>query len=578
MTARLALALLTAIAPGAAIAPSARAAILPASGGTAQLGADIPITGGFGSVGTAVGDVNADGYADVFIPGATPRVLLGTQSTSAVDIGQPSARTWTITHAWKAAHGDGLTGVRVFAVGDVNRDGRDDVLVAPSQPDLSDPATPVGVVLSGPAAGGTTTSTAGPAGVLARLQIPGGGDRVLLGAIGAGDVDGDGADDLALQWRGAAAGSGSRGSVSIVYGGPTLSGAIDLADPRAVGTHISATEPTSVPAGGGDPSDYSLLRRPTAVGDVNGDGKDDLVFVRQIVGGKSYLWYVFGSAGRAHVNLDAADPRVARVGPVDFGAPVSAMGDANGDGFDDVLVSLSTTQSVVLRGQSGFRTMGVSSTFPRLNGVLSPAAPPVDVNGDGLDDLVGSWFNSATGQSLPGLVLFGSKGGSITVPQNGAPFVAGIRFADSVAAAGDVNGDGKDDVLNTAGVVLGYGAGTAPTPDSTPPAFAPTVRSGYGVGPCGFFGQRRVIEAELSARISESARVDLAAVQNGFTRRGSIGVTASANAYVRLPRSLIAATTGTVAVTMTPVDLAGNTGATTTLTVPITGAGWSLSC
>lgn len=104
------------------------------------------------------------------------------------------------------------------------------------------------------------------------------------------------------------------------------------------------------------------------------------------------------------------------------------------------------------------------------------------------------------------------------------------------------------------------------------------VTSGYGVGPCGFFGQRRVIQAELSAHASEAARVDLVAVQNGVTRRGSISVSAGAGSYVRLPKSLIAATTGSVSVKLTPVDLAGNTGGATTLTVPITGAGWSLSC
>jgi hypothetical protein len=224
-----------------------------------------------------------------------------------------------------------------------------------------------------------------------------------------------------------------------------------------------------------DYSGYSV----SSAGDVNGDGFDDLIIGAyradsnsQSLTGSSYV--VFGSSGgfSASLNLSALDGSNGFVinGVDQFdssGFSVSSAGDVNGDGSDDVIIGASGVDSsyVVFGSNGGFNanlnlsTLNGSNGF-KLNGSGFPVSEAGDVNGDGFDDLIiGSPFAARNGQYEFGesYVVFGSNGGfnanlnlSSLDGSNGFK-INGIDAYDrsgfSVSSAGDINGDGFDDII-----------------------------------------------------------------------------------------------------------------------------------
>ena len=232
--------------------------------------------------------------------------------------------------------------------------------------------------------------------------------------------------------------------------------------------------------------DYSG-RSVSAAGDVNGDGFDDL-----IVGapyddpngsrsGASFV--VFGKTDGTKVEL--SDVEAGSGGFVINGVSadnwsghsVSAAGDVNGDGFDDLIVgaphddpngSYSGASFVVFgktdgtkvelsdveAGNGGFVING-AAVFRQAGFSVSSAG---DVNGDGFDDLiVGAWGDNPNGDSSgASFVVFGKTDGvkvelSAVEAGTGGFVINGVSERDysgrSVSAAGDVNGDGFDDLI-----------------------------------------------------------------------------------------------------------------------------------
>jgi Ca2+-binding RTX toxin-like protein len=161
------------------------------------------------------------------------------------------------------------------------------------------------------------------------------------------------------------------------------------------------------------------------------------------------------------------------------GESVSSAGDVNGDGIDDLIIgagladpngSASGQSYVVFGSRSGFSptlnlsTLNGSNGFA-INGIATndtagrSVSSAGDVNGDGFDDLIigatGAGPNgSASGQSY---VVFGSRSGfsptlnlSTLNGSNGFAIngiAAGDNSGVSVSSAGDVNGDGIDDLI-----------------------------------------------------------------------------------------------------------------------------------
>lgn len=253
------------------------------------------------------------------------------------------------------------------------------------------------------------------------------GLRAML--VNAGDVDGDGYPDLALS---------SDGAITWFRG--------SRAGLQEDGHRVELD--------GGDISSLAPL------GDVNGDGYADLIAgqLRQQGGSRTparATLFVGGPQG-----LSIADAALAP--PGDFVA-ASGAGDFNGDGFADVLV----------RGTQGF---AMHSARVHLGSPDGPLAEPVaivegwigharavgDVNGDGYADL-GVLYNGSGIGSHRAEIRYGSPGesgaspsvdpleyvdpnGSITACQERLPNGATVRSC-VLWPAGDVNGDGFDDVL-----------------------------------------------------------------------------------------------------------------------------------
>ena len=142
-----------------------------------------------------------------------------------------------------------------------------------------------------------------------------------------------------------------------------------------------------------------------------------------------------------------------------FGYSVSSAGDVNGDGYDDLIVGavgngLATNNAGKAYIYFGGRVidnmpdliLAGTSTGDKFGNSVSTAG---DVNGDGYDDvIVAAYYNDAAGVDAGRAYIYlgGSNMNSTAdVVMTGA--AAGDWFGISVSTAGDVNGDGFSDVI-----------------------------------------------------------------------------------------------------------------------------------
>jgi hypothetical protein len=189
-------------------------------------------------------------------------------------------------------------------------------------------------------------------------------------------------------------------------------------------------------------------------GDVNSDGNTDF-----IVGAKFADPGGLNAAGSAYVYSGATGALLYQkngAAAIDhFGESVAGAGDMNGDGKADFIVGASVADPGGLSGAgSAYVYSGATGALLyQKNGAAAGDLLGIsvggagDINGDGKADfIVGASVANPGGLSAAGSAyVYSGATGALLYQKNGA--AAGDHFGESVAGAGDVNGDGKADFI-----------------------------------------------------------------------------------------------------------------------------------
>ncbi|NET36767.1 MAG: hypothetical protein F6K19_32855, partial [Cyanothece sp. SIO1E1] len=429
------------------------------------------------------GDVNGDGIDDIIIGNhyADPNSTYNAGESYVVFGSITGFDTSLNLSTLDGTNGFAINGIDVrdysgrvvSGAGDINGDGIDDVIIGARYAD------PNGMRSAGESYV-VFGSSAGFDSSLELSDLDGSDGFVINGIDGvdfsgaavsdAGDVNGDGIDDIIIGARYADPNStDSAGESYVVFGSSAgFDSSLELSDLDGSNGFV---------INGVDEGDFSGFAVSSA-GDVNGDGIDDVIIgARYVYGLTGASYVVFGSSNGfgSSFELSSLDGTngfvINGIDSLDrSGTSVSSAGDINGDGIDDVLIGSSGDDSYVVFGTStGFGSSLNLSTLDGTNGFIISGlniglggisvSSAGDINGDGIDDLLIGSPGNLNGQELIGqsAVVFGSNenfSSSLDISSldgtNGF-IINGINERDflgnSVSSAGDINGDGIDDLL-----------------------------------------------------------------------------------------------------------------------------------
>jgi len=444
----------------------------------------------------AQGDFNSDGIDDLLVgaPKASgpdnarnnageAYVILGSSDLGGtVDISK-NHQDFTVIGA---APGDNLG--FVVASGDVNGDGIDDILVGARF--ASDPETALTnageayVIFGSPDLSGTVDTALGEQDFT--VQGAKGGD--FLGyALAAGDVSGDGVDDIIVAAPGADGPDNARsgaGEAYVVLGSPELTGTIDVGQDQQNLTILGAVAD-------------DFLANFAASGDVNGDGIDDILLGTHMADGPEGqradggVAYVIFGASELEGTIDLASGEgflpIWGADASDWLGFVLTAADVDGDGVDDLLISARNADGLdnsrnnagevyVIFGSAELpskidiaeQTQDVTIIGSDPNYLFGHSLASGDVNGDGLaDGLVGAPAANSREKAGQILVFLSSAQWPATVDAalgQQEMAILGAEPDDELGfsvVSGDVNGDGRDDSIG--------GARLADGPDNARP-------------------------------------------------------------------------------------------------------------
>jgi hypothetical protein len=373
----------------------------------------------FGNSVASAGDVNGDGYSDVAV--GAYYFTNGESQEGRAFLYLGSASGLGSTPAWTAESNQAgaLLGNKVGSAGDVNGDGYSDVVVGAHSFTNGESREGRAFLYLGSASGLSPT----PAWTAEGNQVEA---TFGVSVASAGDVNGDGYSDVVI-------------GANFLDNGETNEGGAFLFPGAASG--LGAAPALTVES---DQASAQFGISVASAGDVNGDGYSDIV-----VGAPSFdngetdegraFVYLGSASGPSATPAWTAEGNQANA---NFGNCVASAGDVNGDGYSDVVVGA----NLYLGSASGLSTTPAWTS----GAVGSSVASAGDVNGDGYSDVVTGSLLHSNGQMLEGgaFLFLGSSSGLKPVPDWAVESNQGNSFfGQSVASAGDVNGDGYSDVV-----------------------------------------------------------------------------------------------------------------------------------
>ncbi|XAL99598.1 FG-GAP-like repeat-containing protein [Phycisphaeraceae bacterium D3-23] len=453
---------------------------------------------------SSAGDINGDGMMDLIVgaPFAEQASHGATVGQAYVVFGRTDIADLHLSSfsALDGTNGFAIDGNRkgasqrlgetVAGAGDVNGDGFDDIIVA-------NPNASTAYLIYG-------SATIGASGSIVAAEVNGNNGFIMslsqtslgLSAAGLGDFNDDGLDDFVLGApRFDINNEPSAGAAFVVYGSasfPLLNGQFDMESLdgtngfRVEGVHQNGNLGVSV----------------SSAGDLNADGLPDLVVggsnTARVSNGAPSLgsaYIVMGGAASGGTGVLTRDSFEGEDGFVllgeatgdGLGRSVSNAGDLNNDGVDDLFISTllanqdadtRASESYVVFGRAGLSVaeavasgIGVrqftdESGFVIEHGadsaVTSPGSEVMgsaagDFNGDGIDDLVVG-FGRANGAAGQAYVIYGGESlnsigtlEAMSLDGTNGIILDGAMPLDSLgaslAATGDLNGDGIDDFV-----------------------------------------------------------------------------------------------------------------------------------
>ena len=437
---------------------------------------------------SSAGDVNNDGYDDLLV-GAPAIGDWSFPAGSTYLIYGDAKKDDLVIDLGKLASDDGVKisgtesgerfGNSVAGIGDINGDGIHDFLIGSPYAGIEGAAYVIYGRSDGLALPASTSGLNGTNG----FRIDGTKYDANLGheVAAAGDLNGDGLDDFVVGAPYSDANGFDAGATYIIFGSASSAAAVvnvsslnGLNGTRVEGQSIGALSGASL----------------ALIGDMNGDGIDDLLIGANRsdtnIPNSGAAFVVFGTKTGFSSTLDLADLNgkngFALVGRLDTsltGESVASAGDFNGDGYSDIVVGAPLDSSDTAYGRnfvvfghggpfapsmslgslntaSGFQIIGVPFE-DRLGWEVASAG---DVNADGFDDLLVASDGYHLGGTAIAYLIYGHGG---TVPPvldlSQLTGQSGIRIelgypggtypldAPTVASAGDINGDGFDDLI-----------------------------------------------------------------------------------------------------------------------------------